>query len=114
MKFVWGRLPNNSFKRTIQVYVRFESYQQLSTLSMLVIRMLYMLRRVRWCDIIVLNVHEPTEDKTDHAKPSFYEELEYVFNKFLQYHMKILLGDFNAKVGMEDNFKLTIRNKSLQ
>jgi hypothetical protein len=26
--------------------------------------------------------------------------------------MKILLGDFNAKVGMEDIFKLTIRNES--
>jgi hypothetical protein len=27
--------------------------------------------------------------------------------------MKILLGDFNAKVGREDIFKLTIGNKSL-
>jgi hypothetical protein len=27
--------------------------------------------------------------------------------------MKILLGDFNAKVGREDTFKLTIRNESL-
>jgi hypothetical protein len=29
----------------------------------------------------------------------FYEELQYVFNKFPKYRMKILLGDFNAKVG---------------
>jgi hypothetical protein len=28
-------------------------------------------------------------------------------------HMKILLGDFNAKVGREDIFKLTIGNESL-
>jgi hypothetical protein len=27
--------------------------------------------------------------------------------------MKILLGDFNAKVGREDNFKPTIGNESL-
>jgi hypothetical protein len=28
--------------------------------------------------------------------------------------MKIILGDFNAKVGMENIFKLTIRNESLR
>jgi hypothetical protein len=36
---------------------------------------------------------------------SFYEELERVFDKFPKHHMKILLGDFNAKVGREDIFK---------
>jgi hypothetical protein len=47
------------------------------------------------------------------VKDSFYEELERVFDKFPKYHMKILLGDFNAKVGREDNFKPTIGNESL-
>jgi hypothetical protein len=36
-----------------------------------------------------------------------------VFDKFQKYHMKILLGDFNAKVGREDIFKPTIGNESL-
>jgi hypothetical protein len=36
-----------------------------------------------------------------------------VFDKFLKYHMKTVLGDFNAKVGKEDIFKLTIWNESL-
>ena len=30
---------------------------------------------------------------------SFYKELEQVFDHFPKYHMEILLGDFNAKVG---------------
>jgi hypothetical protein len=63
--------------------------------------------------IIVLNVHAPTEDKTDDVKDSFYEELERVFGKFPKYHMTILLGNFNAKVGREDIFKPTIGNESL-
>jgi hypothetical protein len=37
-------------------------------------------------------------------KDSFYEELEGVFDQFLKYHMKIILGDFNAKVWREDIF----------
>jgi hypothetical protein len=36
-----------------------------------------------------------------------------VFNKFPKYHIKILLGDFNAKIGREDIFKLTIGNENL-
>jgi hypothetical protein len=44
---------------------------------------------------------------------SFYEELEQVFDQFPRYHMKILLGDFNAKVGREDIFKPIIGNESL-
>jgi hypothetical protein len=39
--------------------------------------------------------------------------LERIFDKFLKYHMEILLGDFNAKVGWEDIFKATIGNGSL-
>jgi hypothetical protein len=69
--------------------------------------------RGRWCHIIVLNVHAPTEDKTDYVKDCFYEELQHVFDKFTKYHMKILLGDFNAKVGREEIFKPTIWNDSL-
>jgi hypothetical protein len=49
-------------------------------------------------------VHAPTEDKDDDIKDSFYEEVEELFNQFCRYHMKILLGDFNPKVGREDIF----------
>jgi hypothetical protein len=72
-----------------------------------------MIPRGCWCHIIVLNVHAPTEDKTDDLKDSFYEEWERVFDKFPKYHMKILLGDFNAKAGREYIFKPTIGNENL-
>ena len=35
--------------------------------------------RGRWCNIIVLNVHAPSEEKSEDSKDSFYEELEQVF-----------------------------------
>jgi hypothetical protein len=67
-------------------------------------RMSYIILRGRWCHSIVLNFHATTEVKTDDVKDSFYEELERVFDNFPKYHMKILLGTFNAKVDREDIF----------
>jgi len=37
-------------------------------------------------------------------------ELQQVFESFPKYYTKILLGDFNAKVGREFIFKPTIGN----
>jgi hypothetical protein len=60
--------------------------------------------RGRWSNIIVLNVHETSEEKNDDSKDSFYEELEEDFDRFPKYHMKILLGVINAKVERERIF----------
>jgi hypothetical protein len=55
----------------------------------------------RWFNTrtIVLNVHAPSEEKSDDSKDIFYEELEQVFDHFPKYYTKILLGDFNIKLG---------------
>jgi endonuclease/exonuclease/phosphatase family metal-dependent hydrolase len=58
-------------------------------------------------------VHAPTEDKDDVIKDSFYKEVEQILDQFPRYHMKILQGDFNVKVGREDIFKPIIGNESL-
>jgi hypothetical protein len=63
--------------------------------------MSYIILRSCWCHIVVLNIHVPTENKIDDVKGSFYDELERVFDKFPKYRVKILLGDFNTKVGKE-------------
>jgi hypothetical protein len=62
-------------------------------------RMSYIILRGCWCNIIVVNVYVPCEDTSDVVKDSFYEELGRVLDRFPRYDMKILLGDFNAKVG---------------
>jgi hypothetical protein len=67
-------------------------------------------QRGRWCKIIVLNLHVLSEEKSDVSKDSFYEEPEQVFYHFPQYHMKILLAEFNEKVGGKNIFKPTIGN----
>ena len=37
-------------------------------------RVSYIVLRGCWCNIIVLNVHAPSEEKSDDSKDSFYEE----------------------------------------
>ena len=58
-------------------------------------------------------MHVPSKEKSDDSEDSFYEELEQVSDHFPKCYMKILLGDFNAKVGRENIFKPTIGNESL-
>jgi len=73
---------------------------------------MYRVLRGCWCNIIVLNVHAPSEEKSDDSKDRFYEEIEQMFDHFPQYHIKILLGVFNAKVGKEDIIKPTVGNET--
>jgi exonuclease III len=68
--------------------------------------------RGRWCGII-LNVHEPTQDKIYDTKDSFYKELERGLYQLRKYHVKILVGDFNANVVREDLCIPTIKNEIL-
>jgi hypothetical protein len=70
----------------------------------------YIILRGHWCNIIVLNVHAPCEDKSDDVKDSFCEELGHAFDQFPRYDMKIFLVGFNAKIDRENIFKPTINN----
>ena len=76
-------------------------------------RVSYLVLNGRWYNIIVLNVHAASDEKSDDSKDSFYEELEQGFDYFPKYHTKTLLGDFNGKLGIKDIFKQTIRNDIL-
>jgi hypothetical protein len=60
-----------------------------------------------------MNVHAPTVDKSDNTKDGFYDEVGRAFHEFSKYHMKTLLGDFNANVRRENTFKPTIGIESL-
>jgi len=73
--------------------------QNYSSVEFVSARVSYIVLRGRWCNIIVLNVHAPSEEKSDESKDSFYEELKQVFYNFCNYRKEIKLENFNAKVG---------------
>jgi hypothetical protein len=51
----------------------------------------YIVLRGPWCNIIALNEHAPTEEKSDDSKDSFHEDLNQAFDHFPKYRMKNLL-----------------------
>jgi hypothetical protein len=59
--------------------------------------MSYLILRGRWC---YSYVYSSTQHKFGDKQDILYEELGCVRDQFLKSPMKILLGDFSAKVGM--------------
>ena len=57
--------------------------------------------------------HDPMEEKDDAVKDTFYANLEDLYDKCPAHDIKILLGDFNAKVWQEGIFGPTVGQFSL-
>ena len=109
--FFYGKGNENQLE--IGFFVHHSIVSAIKRVEFVSVRVSYIVLRGHRCNIIALNLHAPSEDKSDDSKDSFYDELEQVFDHFPTYHMKIPLGDFNAKVGRENIFKPTIGNESL-
>jgi len=50
---------------------------------------------------LTISTHSPTEEKEEAVKDEFYNSLEKVCDTIPNYDVKIILGDFNTKVGKE-------------
>ena len=61
----------------------------------------------------IICVHAPTEEKEEIQKDDFYEDLERVYKKTPKHDIKIVMGDFNAKVGDEPDLRPNIGKHSL-
>lgn len=64
-------------------------------------------------NISFICAHAPTEEKDETTKDQFYSQLELVYDELPKADIKILLGDFNAKIGREEQFYRTVGNNSL-
>ena len=54
---------------------------------------------VKYYNLTLISTHAPTEEKDEVAKEELYCSLEKVCNAVPNDNMKVVLGDFNAKVG---------------
>ena len=79
--FLWKRKRKSSIVKRISVHQRIVS--AVTKVEFVSSRVLYIVLRGRWCNIIFLNIYAPSDEKSDDSKDSFYEELEQVFLSFI-------------------------------
>jgi len=57
--------------------------------------------KAKWFSCTLINVHAPTNKKTEEIKEECYNLFEQNINQIARSDIKIILGDINAKVGKE-------------
>jgi exonuclease III len=68
-------------------------------------RLCKLILRGQFHNYSIFNAHASTEEKEASEKDTFYDMLEKEYKKCPKHDIKILLGDFNAKIGQEENLK---------
>ena len=69
--------------------------------------------RGRFFNTTIICVHAPTEEKDEIQKDDFYEDLERIYMKVPKHDIKVVMGDFNAKVGKEPGLAPNVGKYSL-
>uniref|UniRef100_A0A2S2QMB7 Craniofacial development protein 2 n=1 Tax=Sipha flava TaxID=143950 RepID=A0A2S2QMB7_9HEMI len=59
-------------------------------------------------NMFIINIHAPTEGKEDLIKEEFYEEITEIYDRAPKNTVRILIGDFHAKIGRETIYRPTI------
>jgi exonuclease III len=54
----------------------------------------------------IMCIYAPTKEKVEEQKDAFYELLERLYLKAPKHDIKIVMGDFNVKVGKENGFQM--------
>jgi exonuclease III len=76
-------------------------------------RICYLRLKAKWYSCTLINEHAPRNEKMEEVKEEFHNLLEQNINQIANSDIKIILGDFNAKIGEEDIYKCTIGNECL-
>ena len=69
--------------------------------------------KAKYFYISLICTHAPTEYKDDTTKDAFYDKFEVLYNRCPRSDIKMLVGDFNAKVWREGIFGPTVGKHSL-
>ena len=74
--FLYGK-GNENHQLGIRYFVHHRIVSAVKRIEFVSIRLSYIVLRGHWCNIIVLNVDVPDEEKSDDSKDSFYGELNW-------------------------------------
>ena len=83
-------------------YVRGAFLKYVRDLKIINERICYFRLKAKWFSCTLINAHAPTNEKTEEVKEELNNLLQQNINQIANSDIKIILGDFNAKVGKED------------
>ena len=69
--------------------------------------------KVKFFNYSLINAYAPTNDKPDDVKEEFYERLDRTYGECPKHDVKLVVGDANAQVGIEEFFRPVIGKESL-
>jgi hypothetical protein len=64
--------------------------------------------RGKFNNFTIISLCAPTEERDELVKDFFYDKLNQIYQRIPAHDTKIIVGDFNAKRGREEVFKLDI------
>ena len=94
-------------------YVRGEFLKYVKGFKIINEKICYWRLKAKWFSCTLINLHTPTNEKTEVVKEEFYNLLDHNINQIPNSDIKIILVDFNAKVVKEDIYKPITGNESL-
>lgn len=69
--------------------------------------------RGNFANLSIISAYAPTEEGDDDEKRSFYDEIDHLWGSCPKHDVKIIMGDFNAKIGRKEEFRPVIGKFSL-
>ncbi len=76
-------------------------------------RMSVLRTKGRFKNYSIINVHAPHNEALNADKDAYCELLGKIYDEMPAHDVKVVIGDFNAKVGKEEVFRPTIGKYSL-
>lgn len=95
-----GFLINSKLKKEV---VEFEGFSD---------RVCKLRIRGQFRKLSLINVHAPSEEKEIETKVKFYEELNKIMEEIPKFDIKYVVGDMNAKIGREEEYRNVTGGKS--
>ena len=62
----------------------------------------------RFFNVSIINVHSPHLGSSDDNKEEFYAQLEREYDRYPNHDVRIVIGDLNAQVGQEVEYRPVI------